>query len=475
MIEEILFFLRDSNAASSIELARDFLKFKNPEPALAHRAITGILGKDRRFSFGSDNLWHAVAIAADQRGGQELRAMSWRAVHVLTGNHDASRKIFHVSIWEPLPLPKEIRGDWLEPPTLLTYDERTALVSGEQPAFDDETKLQGLFAIATQCNENTAVFVSFHQFALLRRSAGLLGIALPEEALLLSHLFSAAHVTLPKPVSLSGCYRALFERDAVLTNAQSYGAALARCVVELIERLAACGITTMADLDSELSKEAASFDFSGKSFSFDDLQTLPQRPGVYAFTLKTGDYLYIGKTSNLRRRITGYFRQTDESPEKLQRLRAESHTLTTHECGSELESLIYEYRLIRKYIPVLNSKIDINERKGAFKPINDCIILLPHAQEDKGMSFWFRRNQKIMLKPFAIDFQDSEALLGELETFFFSDKLPAQPTDFPEQEIAQRWIKAHQEELIIVPVFGMKDAKEILEAIKNSWGDVEHS
>ena len=475
MLEEILNLLRDGNAVASIDLARDFLKFKNPDPALAHRALAGILGKDRRFYFGSDGLWHGAAPVEIGPETQSLRAVSWRCVHVLTGMHTATNKVFHVSVWNPLPDAQEVCQEWLEPPDLLAYDERTTLISSATPVFDENKKTERLFTIAEQCRENTAVFVSFDQFARLRRCASLAGIALPEEVFLLSHFFSAAQISLPKPLTLTACYHTLFDRDPVLTNAPSYGAALARCVAEILERLAGMGIATLADLENELTKEAASFDFSQKNFTFTTLRDLPRSPGVYAFTKKTGEYLYIGKTTNLRRRVLGYFRQTDESPEKLLRLRAEAYGLTTHVCGSELESLIYEYRLIRKYAPTLNSKIDINERKGVFKPLNDCIILLPHAEDDKGMSFWFRKNQKIALKPFSIDFKDGELLLHELESFFFSDTLAAQPTDFPEQEIAQRWIKAHQEELIIVPVFGMKDAKEILEGIKNNWGDVEHS
>ena len=474
MIEEIFSLLRDGNGLSSMDLARDFLKFKNPDPSLAHRAIRGILGKDRRFSFGGDGLWHAVDISQSGPAAMELRAASWRAVHALTANQEAGGKILHVSVWSPLPEPESVLDVWLQPPSLLSYDERTALIQSVEPDFNEKQREEGLYAIAAQCMENIAVFLSFHQFSLLRHTLASPGIALPEEVFLLSHLFSAAQLSLPKPVSLAACYRVLFERDPILTNAPSYGAALARCVEELLTRLSGLGISTIADLENSLAKETASFDFSKKNFSFEDLVNLPQRPGVYALTAKSGEYLYIGKTSNLRRRVMGYFRQTDESPQKLQRLRAESYGLTTHICGSELESLIYEYRLIRKYAPVLNSKIDINERKGAFKPVSDCIILLSHSQEGKGMSFWFRRGQKIALKAFSIDFQDEERLLKELETFFFSNKPPALPTDFPEQEIAQRWIKAHQEELIIVPVFGMKDAKEILEGMKNSWGDVGH-
>ena len=225
-------------------------------------------------------------------------------------------------------------------------------------------------------------------------------------------------------------------------------------------------------MEEAFCKEVAAFDFSGKGFSYADIVNCPTAPGVYAFKDKSGAFLYIGKASNLRRRIMGYFRESEESPEKLAQLRAEAHSLTTSVCGSELESLLYEHRLIGKYAPRLNTKIGINERKGHYHPINDCIVLLPHADVDKGMSFWFRRNQKIMLKPFSLDFEFSGQFLEEMESFFFSSKLPPLPTDFPEQEIAYRWLRQHEGDVVLIPVDRMKNGEEALRAMKGYWQEV---
>jgi hypothetical protein len=472
MHEEILTNVRGHNGVSSMDLAQQFLKFKNPDPALAHRAIAGILGKDRRCFFGDDGLWHASPVGTGP-AAQQLRAMPWRAVQILTGAQESRRKALHISVWTVVPTVEAVCSEWLDSPAVLTYDERMALVDGKDPPFDEKKREEIVKTVVQQCRDGVPVFLSGSHHASMRSAATWGGRALTDDFFLMSHLFSVAHIPLPKPVTLSGCYSALFERDPILTSARSHGEALARCVAELIERLTDIGIATVEDLEAALCASAESFDFSQKGFSYNDLINLPRKPGVYAFTTKTGAFLYIGKASNLRRRIMGYFRQTDESPEKLQRLRAEAHFLTTHACGSELESLIYEYRLIRKHVPVLNSQTDINERKGGFAPINDCIILLPHADEGKGMSFWFRRNQKILLKPFDVDFRQSDAMMKELERFFFSDKLPAQSTDFPEQEIALRWIKSRAEELVIVPVSHMQNAQEIYAAMRGYWSEVK--
>ena len=466
MHEEILNLLRKSEGAASEELAREFLKMKNPDPQLAHRLIEGILGKDRRCYFGDDKRWHASPVQTALQAAHDLRTIPWCAVHVLVGPNGTPKKIFHISAWSLFPAPALLFNEWFENPQTLPSEEQLALVRGSDPPFAARSPDDRLDAVAMLCEERMPIFLSSSQSAALQYDARRRGVVLRDDAIVMSQLFRLAGTALPRPLSLESCHRILFERDIAPAGAQGLGEALARCAAELFERCIASGKATTEDLDAVEVDMAAGFDFSSKAFSLQDLFGQPQKPGVYAFLDKKGEHLYIGKSTNLRRRLLGYFRESDESPEKLKSLRSEAHSFITYECGSELESLIYEYRLIRKHRPLLNRQTDIEERKGAFRPIDDCIVLLPHAKEGKAMSFWFRRNQKILLKPLELPFSPSQALFDEVENFFFSSRLPSQPTDFPEQEIAVRWLKAHSDACRIVPASRMKNAEEIGMAIR---------
>jgi hypothetical protein len=472
MQSEIIQFLRDNQAASSVRLAEEFLKFKSPVDKLAHLAITRILGDDPRCFFGDDGLWRPSPLSAPAIATEAIRATQWRAVHVLIGPSGAPKKIFHFSVWSILPAPALESAAWLEDPGTLPHEERLSLESDRDRPYSPQEKEAHFLSLARIHDRGAPLMLSARHHAALRRESAAQGVFLTDDVILLSQLFSAAGIAAPKPFSLETSYRALFDRGPLLSNACSHGNALAQCAAELFERLETRGITTLADLEEAFCKEVAAFDFSGKEFSYADIVNCPAAPGVYAFKDTGGAFLYIGKASNLRRRIMGYFRASEESPEKLAQLRAQAHSLTTSICGSELESLLYEHRLIGKYAPRLNTKIGINERKGQFRPINDCIVLLPHADADKGMSFWFRRNQKIMLKPFPLDFEFPDQLLEEMESFFFSSKLPPLPTDFPEQEIAYRWLRQHEGDVVLIPVDRMKNGEEALKAIKEYWQEV---
>jgi len=84
-------------------------------------------------------------------------------------------------------------------------------------------------------------------------------------------------------------------------------------------------------------------------------KTLPRSPGVYFFYGVNERLLYIGKAKCLRERVGSYFGETSlRRPPKLRRLLAEIKRLEYEECGSELEALLVERRLIAERLPILN-------------------------------------------------------------------------------------------------------------------------
>ncbi len=88
----------------------------------------------------------------------------------------------------------------------------------------------------------------------------------------------------------------------------------------------------------------------------DVARTLPRTPGVYFFHGFDDRLLYIGKAKCLRERVRSYFGETSlKRPPKLRRLLAEITRLEWYECGSELEALLLERRLIAERKPIHQS------------------------------------------------------------------------------------------------------------------------
>jgi excinuclease ABC subunit C len=84
------------------------------------------------------------------------------------------------------------------------------------------------------------------------------------------------------------------------------------------------------------------------------IKQLPDRPGVYLYKDKTGEIIYVGKATSLRRRVASYFMRAGDI--KTEKLVADIFDLETRETPTAIEALILESELIKKYKPKYNIK-----------------------------------------------------------------------------------------------------------------------
>ncbi len=85
---------------------------------------------------------------------------------------------------------------------------------------------------------------------------------------------------------------------------------------------------------------------------------MPKCPGVYFFYGPKERLLYIGKAKCLRERVRSYFADTSlPRPPKIKRLLAEMIRFQWQECGSEIEALLLERRLIAELQPTVNRQL----------------------------------------------------------------------------------------------------------------------
>ena len=83
------------------------------------------------------------------------------------------------------------------------------------------------------------------------------------------------------------------------------------------------------------------------------LRTLPARPGVYRMLSAGGDVLYVGKAKSLKNRVLNYT-QVTRLPRRLQRMVAQTRSMTIVTTGSEPEALLLEAQLIKRFRPPYN-------------------------------------------------------------------------------------------------------------------------
>ena len=121
---------------------------------------------------------------------------------------------------------------------------------------------------------------------------------------------------------------------------------------------------------------------------------LPHAPGVYLFRARDGSVLYVGKATDLRTRVRSYF--YGDERKKVMNLLEEVRSVEGVRCSGELESLVTEARLIRRYEPTYNRR-GTTWRRGAYVAIDPAeawprVKIVRAARPDDG---------RVYLGPFA--------------------------------------------------------------------------
>src|SRR5574340_1044728 len=92
------------------------------------------------------------------------------------------------------------------------------------------------------------------------------------------------------------------------------------------------------------------------------LSTLPLKPGCYIYKNAEGAVIYVGKAVNLRNRVRSYFHLHGDQDFKTRQLVQHIADIEWILVGSELEALILEMNLIKKYRPRFNVRLKDDKR-----------------------------------------------------------------------------------------------------------------
>ena len=87
------------------------------------------------------------------------------------------------------------------------------------------------------------------------------------------------------------------------------------------------------------------------------LKALPNRPGVYQFYNAEGGIIYVGKAKKLKNRVSSYFNKSGEINGKTRVLASKIRDVQVIETQTELDAILLENNLIKKYQPRYNIQL----------------------------------------------------------------------------------------------------------------------
>jgi len=88
----------------------------------------------------------------------------------------------------------------------------------------------------------------------------------------------------------------------------------------------------------------------------DKVRLLPEKPGVYQFFDSSGQIIYVGKAKNLKKRVTSYFAKQHDNGKTILLVKKIAN-LEYIVVGTELDALLLENNLIKKYQPKYNIQL----------------------------------------------------------------------------------------------------------------------
>ena len=101
------------------------------------------------------------------------------------------------------------------------------------------------------------------------------------------------------------------------------------------------------------------------------LENLPTSPGVYLMKNDQGEIIYVGKAINLRNRVRSYFRELKPDQAKTKALVKHIADLEYIIADNELEALVLECNLIKKYRPKYNINLKDDKTYPFLKITNE--------------------------------------------------------------------------------------------------------
>ena len=131
-------------------------------------------------------------------------------------------------------------------------------------------------------------------------------------------------------------------------------------------------------------------------------QNLPHKPGIYKMKDKTGRVIYIGKAIDLRKRVSGYFKNHDKHDAKTKKLVSQISDIDFVTVDTDLEAIMLETYLIKEYRPKYNILMKDDKNYVYLKiTVNEDyprIIITRNVEKDKALYFGPKTAQHKLVK-----------------------------------------------------------------------------
>jgi hypothetical protein len=438
MKEQIFKYLLDAGrGVAAAKVLEDVLNIRSPNSQTSNNVLAGILGQDSRFTFNG-GLWHLSS-----HPGEPVKSDLSRAavLHLKSPNLANKLQASFGAIRQPDGRIEE-------------FTARTPInIFGKM-----RLSIAGQLLIVWSSRE-LRLWNAFLQVKGLETWHG--------ERLYLQNLAARVLKRTPSKIQAVELASELGLSPPDEENLREIIQYLSACWLLLLERVPSEHCRNIHSLQEWIDSPGTAVDFSHFAFGRGFLQQLPSASGVYIMKNREGTILYIGKSSNLKRRVSSYFTQRAPCNPKITKIHTQLHSIEICATDNEIEALLLEMRLIKDFRPAINLQTEIHERQ-VDRHAGRNLLLFVVDEKQKGVRIYFLRNGIFPGRCAAsLGGLPSKRLKQKLKSIFFTRSRRRRQGEIWEKEIVSRWFAANQRRLNYLDVDDMKGFAAVLERLRN--------
>jgi hypothetical protein len=237
-----------------------------------------------------------------------------------------------------------------------------------------------------------------------------------------------------------------------------------QCWTSLLDRVPDVVCTNADSLRQWVDGPDTKVDFSRFAFGPAFLRELPRTPGVYVMRDREGTVIYVGKSRNLKSRISSYFASHARCSSKIERIRRQLYSIEVQKTKNEIEALLLEMRLIKGFHPVINLQIKVHERRADSNAARNHLLFIVDTERGRVSIYLFRdgifsgRQSASLGRPAPMRLREKIRLL-----YFSRSKRKGRKGKTWEKEIVSRWFKANEKRMNYLDI---DDAGKLATAIE---------
>jgi hypothetical protein len=431
------YLLEAGSGVTADQILRDVLNIHSPNLYSSDSILAGFLGQDSRFVF-ADGLWHLSPLPQEPVPFDLSQAM---ILHIQSPNRSETMQ--------------SLRGT-------------IRLPDGHLQEFTVQTSADIFSRLSSSLDDLLLVMWSSREFRLwngLLRSKGLeirRGDKVYLRDLAARVLKRTASNLQPDEVaSKLGVLPADEERPR---DGIRY---LNECWLLLMDRIPAAHRLNSDSLREWMEATGGAVDFSRFEFGQDFLRRLPSTSGVYIMRDCMGTVLYVGKSRNLKRRVSSYFTPRGLCQPKIARIHEQLHSIEIRRTDNEIEALLMEMRLIKEFHPSINLQIEVQERNPDRHGGRNLLLFAIDA-ELNGVKIYLLRNGVFAGRHAALLGRPPAKRLRErIKSLFFGEgRSRKRPGEIWEKEIVSRWLAANRKRLNYLDVDAAEDFAALLAQLR---------